>query len=272
LRVRIIDAMLRPIRMEPLRPSATISEPPPRVRKNPWPWLVAAVAMVTVLVAGAVFMAREILHAPAGLVEKTGELIDKSGARLREVAAAFQQGTLRTEFLSQATEIAGTSRFQFATLKQAESFKREESGSMAWGWIPLPKVVVLAVAPVEYGYFLDFAGPWEFEREGESVIVYPPAITPNTPAIDVSALTFYTLEGSLWRDEQRAKDRLRQSLTEALQARSVQNAGLVREVGRQRLAAFVEKWLSDKFSDGGNFHVKVIFPDERVNAPEAKAL
>ncbi|MGB8168644.1 MAG: hypothetical protein WCF18_14195 [Chthoniobacteraceae bacterium] len=259
--------------MEPLRTSEPVSEQsPPLARKNPWPTVVVILGIVALGVGGAVFVAREIVRAPAGLIEKTGGLIDKGGARLRDVAAAFQQGTVHTEFLSQAAEITGTSRFQFATLKQAESFKREESGSTAWGWIPLPKVVVLAVAPVEYGYFLDFAAPWEFQREGNGVTVFPPPITPSTPAIDVSALTFYTLEGGLWRDEGATKEKLRQSLTESLKTRSEQNATLVREVGRQRLAAFVEKWLAEKFSDGGQFHVKVVFPDERVASPDPKSL
>jgi hypothetical protein len=251
--------------------SEHVSEHPPLAPRNPWPRAFVVLGIAALLVGGAVFMVREIVRAPAGLVETAGGLIDKSGARLREVAAAFQQGTVRTEFLSQATEIAGTSRFQFATLKQAESFKREETGSTAWGWIPLPKVVVLAVAPVEYSYFLDFAAPWEFQREGENFLVFPPAITPNTPAIDASALTFYTLEGSLWRDDKVAREKLRLSLTESLKKRSEQNVGLVREVGRERLAAFVEKWLAEKFSDGGRFQVKVIFPDERPPATDAKA-
>ena len=252
--------------------SENVSEHPPSIQRNPWPRALVVLGIAALLVGGAVIIAREILHAPVGLVETAGTFIDKSGARLRDVAAAFHQGTVRTEFLSQATEIAGTSRFQFATLKQAESFKREESGSTAWGWIPLPTVVVLAVAPVEYGYFLDFAAPWEFQREDDNVIVYAPPITPNTPALDVSALTFYTLEGSLWRNEQSEKEKLRQSLTDSLKERSVKNIGLVREVGRQRLAAFVEKWFAEKFSDGGRFHVKVIFPDERMSAAEAKSL
>ncbi|HYR57864.1 MAG TPA: hypothetical protein VEO95_04515, partial [Chthoniobacteraceae bacterium] len=232
----------------------------------------AAVAIAALLVGGAVFIAKEILHAPAGIVEKAGTLIDKGGARLRSVAEAFQHGTVRTEFLSRAAELEGTSRFQFATLKQTEIFKREESGTTAWGWIPLPKVVVQAQAPVEYGYFLDFGAPWEFVRDGDTVEVFAPPIAPNTPAIDVSALNFYTLEGSIWRDERAVKERLRQSLTESLKERAAQNAKLVREVGRQRLADFVEKWLAEKFSDGARFHAKVIFPDERMSAPEAKSL
>jgi hypothetical protein len=228
--------------------------------------------VVALLVGGVVFVAREIVRAPSGLVEKTGDLIDKGGAQLRSVAEAFHHGTVRTEFLSQATELAGTSRFQFATLKQAESFKREETGSTAWGLIPLPTIVVQAVAPVEYGYYLDFAEPWEFQQDGDTLVVFPPPITPNTPALDVSALTFYTLEGSLWRDEQVAKDKLKQSLTGALQQRAGHNARLVREVGRERLTGFIEKWLAKRFSDGGRFHVKVVFPDERVSTPEAKSL
>ncbi len=199
-------------------------------------------------------------------------MIDKGGARLRSVAQAFRQGTVRTEFLSRAAEIEGTSRFQFATLKQTEIFKREESGTTAWGWIPLPKVVVQAQAPVEYGYFLDFSGPWEFLRDGDNVEVFAPPIMPNTPAIDVSALNFYTLEGSLWRDERAVKERLRQSLTDALRDRAEQNTKLVREVGRQRLAEFIEKWLAEKFSDGAGFRVKVIFPDERQSTLEARSL
>ena len=258
--------------MEPLSTSEKISEQPAVAPKNPWPRVIVALGIVAILVGGAGFIAREVVHAPAGLVEKARDLIDKGGAQMRSVAEAFKQGTVRTEFLSRATEITGTSRFQFATLKQAESFKREETGSTAWGWIPLPTIVVQAVAPVEYGYYLDFAEPWEFQREGDTLIVFPPAIVPNTPAIDVSALTFYTLEGSLWRDEQRAKDKLKQSLTGALQERAAQNTRLVREVGRQRLADFVEKWLAEKFSDGGQFHVKVVFPDERVSTPESKSL
>jgi hypothetical protein len=213
------------------------------------------------LLAAGLVAAKQVVQVPAAMLTD-----------LRSVAGAFKQGTMRTEFLSRATEIAGTSRFEFATLKQAESFKREEQDSTAWGWIPLPKVVVLAQAPVEYSYHLDFDAPWEFQRDGDTVLVFPPPITPGTPALDVSALSFYTLQGSLWRDETAVKERLRGSLTEALARRAVDGTPLVREIGRQRLSEFVGKWLGDRFSDGRRFHVKIIFPDERTTQLEAKAL
>ncbi len=241
--------------------SENVTEPPPLSLRNPWPRVVIVLGLAALLVGGGIFLSVKVVQAPAAIL---GEL--------RGVAAAFNQGTVRTEFLSRATEIAGTSRFQFSTLKQAESFKREEEGSTAWGWIPLPRVVVLAQAPVEYGYYLDFDAPWEFQRDGDTVVVYPPPITPGTPALDVSALTFYTLEGGLWRDEGAVKERLRESLTVALQRRAEDNTRLVREVGRQRLGEFVGKWLADRFADGRRFHVKIVFPDERVPSTDPKTL
>jgi hypothetical protein len=250
-----------------LRRCATMSELPPgknaAPQRNSWARAFALVAIVAILVGAAVFMARELLHLPGKALGGTARILREGGQQLRSVAQAFSEGTIRTEFVSQAAELTGTSRFQFATLKQSESFKREESGTTAWGLIPLPKVVVQAVAPVEYTYFLDFEAPWEFVQEGNLVKVIAPPITPNTPALDVSALTFYTLEGSVWRDEQIVREKLRASLTAALATRARQNTRLVREVGRQRLTDFVQKWLAEKFSDGQQFQVKVIFPDER---------
>jgi hypothetical protein len=247
--------------------------PAPPVRSS-WPRAITVMFIFALIVGGAVWVTREVMRAPANVIDSTGALMKEGGRQLRSLAASFNQGTLRTEFLSQATELSGTSRFQFATLKQSEMFKREETGTTAWGHIPLPKVVVQAIAPVEYSYHLDLEGSWQFERDGSVLRVYPPPIVPNTPAMDVSALSFYTLEGSVWRDEQLVKDKLRASLTGVLRERAVKNTALVREIGRQRLADFVQKWLAEKFSDGGEFHVKVIFPEERpavpVTEPHAK--
>ncbi len=234
---------------------------PPMTAPNPWPRVIIILGVLAMLLGAGLFVFRQVVKAPAALVSD-----------LRSVASAFSQGTVRTEFLSRATEIAGTSRFQFATLKQAESFKREETGKTAWGWIPLPKVVVQAQAPVEYSYHLDFDAPWEFQRDSDTIIVIPPPITAGTPAIDVSALSFYTLEGSLWRDDKAVRERLRESLTESLKQRAEDNVRLVREVGRQRLADFVTKWLGERFQDGPSFHVKVVFPDERLTPAESKTL
>lgn len=239
------------------------TEPATAAPRSGWPRATVVIAVVALLTGAGVFIVREMLHAPAKLVDQGRGLVQESGRQLRSVMEAFNRGTVRTEFLSHATEVAGTSRFQFATLKQHEVFKREETGATAWGWLPLPRVVVQAQAPVEYTYSVDFGAPWQVEREGDTVRVFAPPIEPNAPAIDVSNLTFYTLEGSIWRDESVVREKLRQSLTAALNDRARTNEPLVREIGRQRCAEFFEKWLASHFHDTANLRVKVIFPDER---------
>ena len=227
--------------------------------KNPWPRALTIIALAVLLVGGSLLALRELRGLPG-----------QAGKTLVEVARAFNQGTVREEFMSHATTVEGTGRFQFATLKQGEIFSRTEDGSIAWGLIQLSKVVVEARAPVEYTYYLDFNAPWEFVREGSVLTVYPPPIAANTPSVDVSALQFYTLEGSVWRNEDGVRERLKDSLTRALADRARKNTALVRELGRQRLTEFVEKWLAEKFSDGGELRVKVVFPEERTLSPTEK--
>jgi len=233
---------------------------------------VTTVAVAAILAGVVLYGLKMLRDIPGAAVEKTTELVRTVGREAARVARAFNEKTVREEFVSQATELAGTSRFQFATLKQDETFERAEAGSTAWGVIPLPKVVVGARAPVDYTYYLDFTGPWEFARDGSTLTVFSPPIAANPPALNVSELKFYTLEGSLWRNETDVRERLRESLSAALLQRAEKNAGLVREVGRQKLTEFVQQWLAEKFADGRDLRVKVVFPDERPLSPaEQKA-
>src|SRR5204863_3629062 len=120
--------------------------------------------------------------------------VREAGSQAASVARAFHEGTIREEFLSRTASLTGTNRLQVATLHQGETFQRSEADNIAWGLISLPKVVVQAQAPVEYTYYLDLQAPWEFRQEGKTITVLAPPIVANTPALDVSALTFYTLE------------------------------------------------------------------------------
>ena len=240
-------------------------------RKHSWPRAATTIAVVCVLAGTALLALRMMRDLPGAALDRGTEMLKTLGGEAAKVARAFNEKTVREEFFSHAAELTGTSRFQFATLKEGEIFQREEAGSTAWGLIALPKVVVEARAPVEYSYYLDFAGVWEFAREGSVLTVFAPPIAANPPALEVSALQFYTLEGSVWRNDGPVRERLKDTLSGALRQRAVKNAGLVREVGRQRLAEFVEKWLAEKFSDGRDLRVKVVFPDERPLSPQEKS-
>jgi len=192
---------------------------------------------------------------------------------LRDVAAAFRVGTVTTTFRGYATQVSGTSRLQFAELRQEESFERRDSEAVLWGTLALPDVVVEAHAPVTYTYFLDLDKEWRFRLEGRDVLVVVPPVEWNRPAVDVSALRLEVREGSVLRDEQIVLERLRGELTPLLERRARQNVPLVREAGRRKVEAFVENWLVQRFADGRGYRARVVFADEPAAAtPQPPAL
>lgn len=231
---------------------------PPVVSSSPWPRVILWLGLAIVLVGGGILATERFFHG-------VGEVITTA----KTLAETFHRGTVKEEFLSSAMKLEGTSRLQVATLQENETFRRKESDSIAWGLIALPSIVVQADVPVEYGYYLDFNAPWEFAQKDAVVTAYPPPIQPNTPAADISKLTFYTLEGHIWQDDKAVRDRLQGSFSAALRARAAEHIPLVREIARRQLQTFVQKWLADSFADGQAFQVKVIFPDERsAETPE----
>lgn len=219
--------------------------------------------LVVVIAAAVLWALQRVTNTPGAALDKGMTLAREVGRQAATVARAFHEQTVRQEFLSSAATLTGTSRLQIATLQEHETFRRKESDSIAWGVIALPSIVVQADLPVEYGYYLDFNGQWEFAQKDNVVTAYAPLIQPNTPAADISKLTFYTLEGHIWQDDKAVRDRLQGSLTTALHQRAVEHIPMVREMARRQVQTFVEKWLADSFSDGRDFQVKVAFPDER---------
>ena len=235
--------------------------------RSAWPLVISVLGLAAILAGGVAFVASRAVSLPAELAREGRQAL----ADLRSVAAAFRTGTITTTFARESTALAGTSRLQFATLRQAEVFSRRDQQSLFWGRLALPDVVVEARAPVEYTYYLDFEKPWSFRLEGETLRVQAPAIEWNAPAIDASALRYEVREGSVLRDEAAVLAALRASLTEASRLRARDNVALVRETGRVKAAEFVATWLERRFDDAKNLRVEVVFADEpRPLAPSPK--
>src|SRR5512140_2252835 len=133
--------------------------------KNSWAVPVMWMVIVLILVGGAVYVFKSCRDLPVQTLEKTGKLVNELGQQLEKVAAAFKQGTLTTTFTSYATTISGSQYLQFATLSQQEVFTRKDESSMAFGYIPLPDVIVEASAPVTYTYYLDLNARWDFRLQ-----------------------------------------------------------------------------------------------------------
>ncbi len=214
-------------------------------------WMV----IVAIVVTGGGYVFRSCRDLPGDAIKKTGEA-------LADVAAAFNRGTITTSFTSYATTLSNHLHLQFATLRQAEMFTRTEETSTAFGYVPLPDVVVEARAPVEYTYYLDLNAKWQFVLRDGTIQVFAPPIRFNKPAVDASAITYEVKKGYLKTAE--AQEKLKQSITALAVLRARENIPLVRESGRRQTAEFVETWLKRSFTDGKNHPVKVFFPDEPV--------
>ena len=231
---------------------------PRRPSHAPWALAVAAVAIVAIVVGGGLYVFRSARSLPGEVVEGGRKALRD----LREVAAAFRTGTVTTTFRSYATEVTGTSRLQFAELRQEELFERRDTEAVLWGALALPDVVVEARAPVTYTYYLDLDKEWHFRLEGKDVFVVAPRVECNRPSVDVSALRYEVSAGSVFRDEQLVQDQLRAELTGLTALRARQHLPLVREAGRRKVEAFVENWLVHRFSDGEGYRAQVRFADE----------
>jgi len=218
-------------------------------------------AVTLILAVCAVLVLKSCLDAPAKLAEKTGQAISKTGSALATVAAAFNRGTYTTSFVSYATTVSNQQYLQFATLKQHEIFTHTEEKSTAFGYVPLPDVVVEARAPVEYTYYVDLNAKWELKLRDGTIDVFAPPIRANKPAVDASAIHYEVRKGYLKSDE--ALDNLKRSVTSLVTLRAKDNIPLVRETGRREISEFVENWLAKSFTDGKKYNVKVYFPGEK---------
>jgi hypothetical protein len=233
-------------------------EEPPRRSHAPWAIAFTIVAIVGIVAATLLYVFHAARTLPRDVIESGREALREA----RAVAAAFRTGTITTTFRGYATEIEGTSRLEFAQLRQLEVFERRDAAAVLWGTFNLPDVVVEARAPVEYTYYLDLDKEWRFRLEGQEVFVTAPAVEFNRPSVDVSALQFEVKEGSVFRDEKLALDNLRAELTSLSMWRARQHIPLVREAGRRKVEAFVETWLVQRFADGADYHARVRFADE----------
>jgi hypothetical protein len=221
-------------------------------------WMV----IVLIVVSGAVYVFKSCRDMPGETIDKARKLANELGQEAQKVAAAFNQGTVTTTFTSYATSISGSQYLQFASLSQTETFSRKDESSTAFGYLPLPDVVVEATAPVTYTYYLDLNERWDFLLKDGVVYVVAPDIRFNKPAVDASRITYEVRKNSLIRNTTEAMENLKSSITSLSYRNAKTNIELVRETGRKQTETFVQNWLSRAFADGKAYPVKVRFRNE----------
>lgn len=251
--------------MAPEAPPKQGSEPNqrPPAGGSAWAWPVMWMVVVTVAVAGGIYVFKSCRDLPGDTLDKTGKLAEQIGQQVQKVASAFRQGTITTTFTSYATSLSGSQYLQVATLSQREAFTRTDESSLLFGYIPLPDVIVEASAPVTYTYYLDLNARWDFTLRDGVIWVTAPDIKYNKPALDISRLTYEVKKGSYIRNTSEAMENLRSSMTWMSYKKAEANLELVRETGRKQTESFVENWLAHSFADGKKYPVKVRFRNEK---------
>ena len=233
--------------------------PPPPKAANDWAHTARWIGVVLILAGSGVYVFKSCRDLPVEVAVKSTDVVREIGTALADVASAFQRGTITTAFVSYATSVTNQQYLQFATLKQMEMFTETDVRTL--GVVDF-EAVVEARAPVEYTYYLDLNGKWEFLVKDYVLHVYAPPIRANTPAVDVSQLTYETKK---YRPilSSAAEKRLKQKLTGLIGLRAKENIPLVKETARKQTTEFVESWLARSFTDGKIYAVKVYFPDEK---------
>jgi hypothetical protein len=223
-------------------------------------WMVIAFLAI----AASLYVFKSLRDVPGDAVDKATYVITNVSRALIDVAAAFNQGTITTSFISYATSVNSSQFLQFATLRQSEIFTQTDQAKTAFGYLPLPDIIVEARAPVEYTYYLDLNAKWEVTVKDNTVYVIAPRIQFNKPAVDASEITYDVRKGSVFRDKSQALENLKKAITFLAQQRARENIAIVRETGRRQTEEFVEKWLARTFADGKKYPVKVFFEGEAL--------
>jgi hypothetical protein len=230
-----------------------------------WPtmWMVLGVAVIS----GGIYIFKSCRDLPGQAIIATSQAITNVSRALADVASAFGQQNITTSFTSYATTLNRQSYLQFATLKQTEVFTQSDQSFTGFGYIPLPEVIVEARAPIDYTYYLDLNGKWDFFLKDKTIYVHAPRIRFNKPAVDASEIEYEVRKGSILRNHSEAQETLKKSITFLAQVKARENISLVRETGRRQVEEFVEKWLSKSFRDAQDFAIRVYFEDESPPVP-----
>ena len=225
----------------------------------------------------AFYFLRRAANAPGDIADKVPEIIDKiseavgkaaerAAEGLKKFAAAVNTKTIKTEYTSTGTKLAGTSRLQVATIDQVELFERRDKSSV-WG-VSLPDVIVSARAPVQYTYYLDLTGDWDFYLDDKHAYAVAPTIKFNKPSVDASAIKYKVEEGSVIRDQNAAIEALKQTITAESYKRAEGDIHIAREAARREAERFVQRFIVQAYGVDKDLPVSVVFRDE---APPAIA-
>jgi hypothetical protein len=187
---------------------------------------------------------------------------------INNFSEGFNSEKVVNEFYSYVESIEGSNKLHVASIKSVDRFSKKDSQSILWNLISLPDVVIELHVPVEYNYYVDLKGKWEFswEESDSTIYVIAPEINYFPPAVNISQMEIFEKESSIIRDSERVKENLRKELTDKLDIVAKNKIILIREIARMEVSQFLITWFPKsniKNIDSENLKLKLIFNDER---------
>lgn len=254
-----------------------ISSDPPIIIKRSWAKTVSIIGVTAIIVFAMVYVFTYLMDMP-------GKAVDKVGETLTDIAFAFKTGTVITEFRSYATEVSSSNYLQVALLKTNETFSKTDSRRLAWQILALPDVEIEIIAPVEYTFYLDLNEKWNLTLQDRGagiieVIVHAPKIKYNTPSVNISEWTVNVKKGSIFRDEEKVKEKLRREIMLICKIRAKKKIDLIRAIARDEVEKFTQNWfINVRFKDNKiQPYIKAVhfadedYPEKIIkDLPEAK--
>lgn len=228
--------------------SPAAAAPIPSRRIEPW-WV--KLAMVLLLCATMLLVARMVLERTSGLAEK------------------FRQQHITETFTSALPTFARTpgGSLELATSTSTETLTRTDERTIAWDMFYLGKTISEISVPVTYRYHLNLRDTWKLDVVGNTCVVRAPAIRPSLPpAIHTDKMQKRSEAGWARFDAKEQMAELERSLTPRLtrHAGDPRRLALVREECRKTVAEFVRDWLlrEDHWRKDRFTAIQVVFADE----------
>lgn len=189
---------------------------------------------------------------------------------LYNISTGFSSGKVLDEFKMYVAKFEGSNKLQVASIKSVDKFSKKDSQSILWKLISLPDVIIEIQTPVEYTYYLDLKGKWEFNwnDNDSSITITAPAIECGTPAVDISNLEIIEKKSSILRDNEKVKEKLKSELTEKLAKIAESKIILIKEIARTEAKSFLTAWFVNSYFKENKFNPKKIdlyFADEISN-------
>lgn len=243
---------------------------PPAPRKGAFPWSVALICGLVLLLGGMALIAYLV---PVIGVRKVAEKGVDAGlfivTNVPTIAARFKSGTITHTFRESIPSVrsSGGDILELASAENDETFSIADEKRVGWDLVYLGTSQAEIRVPVTFRYHLRLSDAWRLETRDHVCIVLAPRIrATRPPAIHMDRMEKRAASGWARFDKAELLEELEKSMMGSLQLRATDEAhmALAREACRQSVAAFVRTWLlrEDQWRKDRFTAIVVVFPDE----------